>query len=76
MTKNLDGSLAHNVFRKKTHIEQYIHANSHHHLTQKLGVFNNLITKVLGSWTVNIYKRRNSIFLKFPRIMVTKIIKL
>ena len=45
VTKSLDGSLAHQVYRKKTHTEQYLHANSHHHPTKKLGVLNILATR-------------------------------
>jgi len=47
LTKKLDGSLAHQVCRKKTHIEQYLHAEFHHHSAQNLGVLNTLATKAL-----------------------------
>ena len=40
-----DGRLAHKVYRKKTHTEQYLHALSHHHLNQKMGVLNTLIIR-------------------------------
>jgi hypothetical protein len=33
-----DGSLGHKVFRKKTHTDSYLHVNSHHHPSQKMGV--------------------------------------
>jgi hypothetical protein len=26
-----DGTLGHQVYRKKTHIDSYLHANSYHH---------------------------------------------
>jgi hypothetical protein len=45
VTKRPDGSLAHQVYRKKTHTEQYLHVNSHHHPAQKLGVLNTLATR-------------------------------
>jgi hypothetical protein len=45
VTKRLDGSLAHQVYRKKTHTEQYLHVESHHHPAQKLGVLNTLATR-------------------------------
>jgi hypothetical protein len=45
VTKRPDGSLSHQVYRKKTHIEQYLHADSHHHPSQKLGVLNTLATR-------------------------------
>jgi hypothetical protein len=34
-TRKLDGLLAHQVFRKMTHTNQYFDANSHHHPSQK-----------------------------------------
>jgi hypothetical protein len=37
-----DGSLEHRVYRKKTHIEKYLHASSHHHPEHKLGVLKTL----------------------------------
>jgi len=43
--KKPSGSLAHKVFRKKTRIEQYLHASSHHHSAWKLGVLNTLATR-------------------------------
>ena len=42
-----DGGIAHKVYRKKTHTEQYLHALSHHHPNQKLGVLNTLFTRAL-----------------------------
>ena len=45
--KKQDGGIAHKVYRKKTHTEQYLHALSHHHPNQKMGVLNTLITRAL-----------------------------
>ena len=45
ITKKEDGSLAHQVYRKKTHTDKYIHADSHHHPAQKIGVLNTLATR-------------------------------
>ena len=42
-----DGTFSHQVFRKKTHTEQYLHASSHHFHAQKLGVLNTLATRAL-----------------------------
>jgi hypothetical protein len=42
-----DESLGHTVYRKKTHTENYLHASSHHHPAQKLGVLNTLATRAL-----------------------------
>jgi hypothetical protein len=42
-----DGNLGHVVYRKKTHTENYLHASSHHHPTQKLGVLNTLATRAI-----------------------------
>ena len=35
-------------FRKKTHMEQYLHADSHHFLAQKFGVLCTLATREFG----------------------------
>ena len=45
ITRNDDGSLAHHVYRKKRHTCKYIHADSHHHPVQKMGVLNTLATR-------------------------------
>jgi hypothetical protein len=42
-----DDSLGHKVYRKKTHTENYLHASSHHHPAQKLGVLNTLAMRAL-----------------------------
>jgi len=42
-----DGSLGHKVFRKATHTESYLHADSHHHPSQKFGVLNTLAIRAL-----------------------------
>ena len=42
-----NGGVSHKVYRKKTHTEQYLHALSHHHPQQKMGVMNTLITKAI-----------------------------
>ena len=47
ITKRPDGMLSHQVYRKLTHTEQYLHVVSHHHPTQKLGVIKTLATKAL-----------------------------
>ena len=31
LTRKEDGTLGHEVFRKKTHMDSYLHADSHHH---------------------------------------------
>ena len=40
-----DGTLGHRVFIKKTHTLSYLHADSHHHPSQKIGVLNTLAVK-------------------------------
>jgi predicted GIY-YIG superfamily endonuclease len=42
-----DGKLGHSVYRKKTHTENYLHASSHHHPNQKLGILNTLSTRAI-----------------------------
>ena len=51
VTKKQDGSLAHQVYRKKIHIEQYLHVELHHHPTKKLPVLNTLATRAWESLT-------------------------
>jgi hypothetical protein len=41
--KKNDGSLSHQVYRKKTHTNRYLHIDSHHHLAQKLDIINKLV---------------------------------
>ena len=45
--KGPDATLSRQVYRKPTHIEQYLHADSHHHPAQKLGVIKTLATRAL-----------------------------
>ena len=45
LTRKEDGTLGHEVFRKKTHTDSYLHADSHHHPSQKIGVLNTLAVK-------------------------------
>lgn len=45
--RNKDGAISHQVYRKKTHTEHYLHANSHHHPAQKLGILNTLAMRAV-----------------------------
>ena len=45
--KKLYGSLAHQVYRKKTHTDKYLHAESHHHPSQKIGILHTLAKRVV-----------------------------
>jgi hypothetical protein len=47
INRKSDGNLGHVVYRKKTHTENYLHANSHHHPNQKLGVLKTLATRAI-----------------------------
>lgn len=47
ISRKVDGSFSHQVYRKKTHTEQYLHASSHHFLAQKIGVLSTLATRAL-----------------------------
>ncbi|XP_018565476.2 uncharacterized protein LOC108906646 [Anoplophora glabripennis] len=38
-----DGTLGHRVYRKPTHTDRYLNAESHHHSAQKQGIINTLI---------------------------------
>ena len=43
--KNEDGSYRYQVYRKKTHTDIYLHADSHHHPNQKIDIINTLTTR-------------------------------
>ena len=45
ISRNDEGSFTHQVFRKKTHTEQYLHASSHHFPAHKSGVLSTLATR-------------------------------
>ena len=45
LSRNEDGTLGHKVFRKKSHTDNYLHADSHHYPAQKMGVLLNLFTR-------------------------------
>lgn len=47
ISRKEDDSLSHAMYRKKTHTEQYLHADSHHFPAQKMGVLNTLATCAL-----------------------------
>ena len=47
ITKKNGGVLGHQVYRKKTHTDRYLHADSHHLPTQKIGVLNTLLTRAI-----------------------------
>jgi len=40
----LDGTLTHQVYRKNTHIDRYLHAHSHDFPTQKSSILKSAIT--------------------------------
>jgi hypothetical protein len=42
MTRKHDGTLGHKVFRKKNHTYIYLHVESHHHPSEKMGVLNTM----------------------------------
>ena len=47
ISRKEDGSISHQVYRKKTHTYRYLHANSHHFPSQKVGMINTLVTRAL-----------------------------
>ncbi|XP_011878376.1 PREDICTED: uncharacterized protein LOC105567795 [Vollenhovia emeryi] len=47
--RNEDGTLSHNVYRKPTHTDRYLHANSHHHPAQKNSVISSLAHRALSN---------------------------
>jgi Reverse transcriptase (RNA-dependent DNA polymerase) len=42
------GRLGHSVYRKKTHTDRYLHAESHHHPSQKMAVVNTLVARAIA----------------------------
>ena len=46
-TKKQDGSLSHQVYKKKTHMDRYLHAESHHHPSQNIGIIKTLAIRSL-----------------------------
>jgi hypothetical protein len=47
ISKRNGGLLSHQVYQNKTHINMYLHANSHHHPIQNLGVINTLVAQAI-----------------------------
>ncbi|XP_018311528.1 uncharacterized protein [Mycetomoellerius zeteki] len=43
VSKKADGTLGHQVYRKPTHTDRYLHAESHHHPAQKQSAINSLV---------------------------------
>ena len=46
MTIEEDGSISTNVFRKKTHTNQYLDFHSNHHARQKIGIISTLMKRI------------------------------
>lgn len=66
--RNQDGTISHQVYRKKTHTEHYLHANSHHHPAQKLGVLNTLATRAIRiSYHDNFEQEKNHLLNVFKK---------
>ena len=45
--RNGDGTLSHQVYRKPTHTDRYLHATSYHHPSQKNSVISSLVYRAL-----------------------------
>ena len=45
--KKGNGSFGHDVYKKPTHTDRYLHVDSHHFPSQKFGVLNTLLTRAL-----------------------------
>ena len=64
LSRNED-DFSHQVYRKKTHTEKYLHASSHHFPAQKLGVLNTLATRAFRISDVNHFEGEKAHLLKF-----------
>ena len=47
ITRQLDGSLSHQVYQKKNNIDSYTHSQSHHHRTKKYVVPKTIISQAI-----------------------------
>ena len=45
LSKQGNGKLGYQVYRKKTHTYKYLHAESHHHPAQKIGIIHTLAVR-------------------------------
>ena len=48
VSKEANGTLGHQVYRKTTHTDRYLHAESHHHPAQKQSVINSLVHRAFA----------------------------
>jgi len=49
VTKKADNTLGHQVYRKLTHMDRYLHAELHHHPIQKQSAINSLLHRAFIS---------------------------
>ena len=47
ISRKEDGLISHQVYRKNTHTDRYLHADSHYFPPQKVGVINTIVTRAL-----------------------------
>lgn len=47
LTKKDNERIVYQVYRNKTHIDRYLHVDSHHHLAQKIDVIQTLVVKAM-----------------------------
>ena len=57
ITKNPDGSLSHQVYRKKMHTDIYLHVDSHHHPYYNIGIINTLAKHACRVWDIDHIKK-------------------
>uniref|UniRef100_A0A1B6D9B7 Reverse transcriptase domain-containing protein n=1 Tax=Clastoptera arizonana TaxID=38151 RepID=A0A1B6D9B7_9HEMI len=55
-----NGSLGHTVYRKPTHTDRYLNADSHHHPAQKQAVLSTLANRAIKSPTKNTSELKNN----------------
>jgi len=62
--KKADNTLGHQVYRKPTHTDRYLHAKSHHHPAQKQSAINSLVRRAFTISDKDTYRRNSTIWNK------------
>jgi hypothetical protein len=55
-----DGTLTHQVYRKKIYTDQYLHVHSHHHRVQKSLILKTRVTQAIQSYNSHLLEKEKS----------------